>query len=286
MIAVPTEAESRYAVSTHVTPFSEVCRSCWIVGRAGTTAELRIAIGEPGDREHRQRHVRMAALSLIHPGRLTTWSSAGRGIVGSAPRPPWRRVLSRASTPTKAIQALLVVEHDRALRVGGRRPVAQGRPAASSTRRPATSRGVRDGRGLLPRLHHRLDPDARRVADPCRLPARAAGRDGLDAREVPARWRVDARGADGRAAAIGRRDRHTDGARVDPARGRAVGDLRRDRLRRQPRLGRRRPCSALGADPVRAPAPSVLHPRVFRPLAEKMLQPVRRQDASSRCRSR
>ena len=43
MIAVPTEAESRYAVSSHATPFSEVCRSCWIVGSAGTTAELSIA---------------------------------------------------------------------------------------------------------------------------------------------------------------------------------------------------------------------------------------------------
>ena len=47
MIAVPTDADSRYAVSTHATPFSEVCRSCWIVGSAGTTAELSIANARP-----------------------------------------------------------------------------------------------------------------------------------------------------------------------------------------------------------------------------------------------
>ena len=43
MIAVPTEADSRKPVSSHVTPVSVVCRSCWIVGRAGITAELRTA---------------------------------------------------------------------------------------------------------------------------------------------------------------------------------------------------------------------------------------------------
>ncbi len=43
MIAVPTEAESRYPVSSQVTPVSVVWRLCWIVGRAGITAELSTA---------------------------------------------------------------------------------------------------------------------------------------------------------------------------------------------------------------------------------------------------
>ncbi len=47
MIAVPTDAESRYAVKTQATPFSDVWRSRWIVGNAGTTAELSIANARP-----------------------------------------------------------------------------------------------------------------------------------------------------------------------------------------------------------------------------------------------
>ena len=43
MIAVPTEADSRNPVSTQVTPVSVVCRSRWIVGSAGITAELSTA---------------------------------------------------------------------------------------------------------------------------------------------------------------------------------------------------------------------------------------------------
>ena len=43
MIEVPTEAESRKPVSSHVTPVSVVCRSRWIVGSAGITAELSTA---------------------------------------------------------------------------------------------------------------------------------------------------------------------------------------------------------------------------------------------------
>ena len=43
MIEVPTEADSRKPVSSQVTPVSVVCRSCWIVGSAGITAELRTA---------------------------------------------------------------------------------------------------------------------------------------------------------------------------------------------------------------------------------------------------
>jgi hypothetical protein len=43
MIAVPTEAESRNPVSSHVTPVSVVWRLCSSVGSAGMTAELSIA---------------------------------------------------------------------------------------------------------------------------------------------------------------------------------------------------------------------------------------------------
>ncbi len=42
-IAVPTDADSRYAVSSHAIPVSLVCSACWIVGSAGTTDELSIA---------------------------------------------------------------------------------------------------------------------------------------------------------------------------------------------------------------------------------------------------
>ncbi len=43
MIAVPTAAESRNAVSSQVAPVSLVWSACWKVGRAGITAELRTA---------------------------------------------------------------------------------------------------------------------------------------------------------------------------------------------------------------------------------------------------
>ena len=134
------------------------------------------------------------------------------------------------------------------------------RRRASRTRTWSTSTlGARRDRGLLPRLHPRLDPDARRVGHPDRLPRRAAGGDGLDAREVRAGRRLDARGAHGGAAAHGRRDRDGDGARVDPARGDPLGDLGRDRARRQPRLGARRRRAARAADRLRdallVPAP-------------------------------
>ena len=47
MIAVPTEADRRKPVSTQVTPVSVVCRSRWIVGSAGITAELSTAYASP-----------------------------------------------------------------------------------------------------------------------------------------------------------------------------------------------------------------------------------------------
>ena len=43
MIDVPTDAETRNPVRSHVTPVSLVCRLCWNDGSAGITAELRIA---------------------------------------------------------------------------------------------------------------------------------------------------------------------------------------------------------------------------------------------------
>ena len=43
MIDVPTEAESRYPVSSQAAPVSVAWRSCWIVGSAGITAELSTA---------------------------------------------------------------------------------------------------------------------------------------------------------------------------------------------------------------------------------------------------
>ncbi len=36
---VAIEALRRYAVSTQLTEFSEVCRACWISGRAGATSD-------------------------------------------------------------------------------------------------------------------------------------------------------------------------------------------------------------------------------------------------------
>jgi len=41
-IEVATDADSRYPVSSQVTPVSVACRLCWIEGRAGITAELSI----------------------------------------------------------------------------------------------------------------------------------------------------------------------------------------------------------------------------------------------------
>ena len=41
-IGVKTDADSRYAVSTHVTVFWEVWYSCWMVGSAGTTRVWRM----------------------------------------------------------------------------------------------------------------------------------------------------------------------------------------------------------------------------------------------------
>ncbi len=39
MIGVKIDADSRYAVSTHVTVFWEVWRPAWMVGSTGTTSD-------------------------------------------------------------------------------------------------------------------------------------------------------------------------------------------------------------------------------------------------------
>ena len=44
---VPTDAESRKAVSSQVVPVSEACSSCWKVGNAGITADDRTAYASP-----------------------------------------------------------------------------------------------------------------------------------------------------------------------------------------------------------------------------------------------
>ena len=69
------------------------------------------------------------------------------------------------------------------------------------------------------------------------------------------------------------RHRHADGARLDLRRGRALGDLRRDRLRRQPRLGARRERAAAVADRCSRSSRRLLHPRIFRPLGRQVLRP-------------
>ena len=47
MIGVKIDAESRYAVNTHVTVFCEVCSPAWIVGRTGITNDCSSAYVAP-----------------------------------------------------------------------------------------------------------------------------------------------------------------------------------------------------------------------------------------------
>ena len=118
-------------------------------------------------------------------------------------------------------------------------------------RRPRRRRDRdRDRRRLLPRLRARLDAHPRRLRDPGPVPLRAAGGDALDARQVHPRRRLDADRARRRAAAL-RRQGHAGRARVDPARGRALGARRRRRLRRRARDHRRRRRTAAAARRVR-----------------------------------
>ena len=52
-------------VRSQATPVSLVCRLCWIVGSAGTTAELRTAYAEPGHRQDHQDQRGVNALGVV-----------------------------------------------------------------------------------------------------------------------------------------------------------------------------------------------------------------------------
>ena len=82
--------------------------------------------------------------------------------------------------------------------------------AASRTRTWSTSRWPSPRSRPTTCLHPGLDPHPRRLGHQDRLPRRAAGRDGLDAREVRPGRRLDTGRADGGAAAHGRGDRDGD----------------------------------------------------------------------------
>ena len=84
----------------------------------------------------------------------------------------------------------------------------------------------------------------------------------------------------------GGRHRHADGARVDPRRGCALGDLRRDRLRGQPRVGARRERAAAAARRLRAVLAALAPPAHLPAAFEQAPEAVRRRRRSSRCRSR
>ena len=153
------------------------------------------------------------------------------------------------------------------------RPVVEGRPAPRQRDPAYLALAPRDRGRLLPRLHPRLDPDARRVG--IHVPYRVALQAemvSMLAKYLPGGvWTPAAR-----TVALRNRGRHryAHRARVDPRRGCAVRDLGRDRLRRQPRVGART-CTRRSArsSPSRCCSPSLLHPRIFRPLFNKLLKP-------------
>ena len=190
-----------------------------------------------GRRRNRRALARRSPLGLTAPtGRLR---AGGRGQLR---RNRWSRTCG-GDLPPHAPPSLPRAPADhrrrnrRVLHLGGARGVVES-GAAARARAARVRRGrVRDGRRLLPGLHPRLDQDARRVGDPHAVPPRVAGGDGLDARQVPAGRRLDAGCADRRAPQVGGSHRDADRARVDPRRGGALRDLRRDRVRRQPRVG-------------------------------------------------
>ena len=112
-----------------------------------------------------------------------------------------------------------------------------------------------------------------------RVPHRAPVRDDLHAREVHPRRRLDARARERSRCARSAGVTDTTGrAGVDPRRGRAVGDLRRDRLRREPGLGTRRRtrrcCRSSGS---RSPGASTASARVP-PAGRETAATVRRGD--------
>ena len=159
-----------------------------------------------------------------------------------------------------------------ARRVGGSLAPAAGR--GSQRRRDRDS----DRRRLLSRLHPRLDADPRGVRDPDLVSPRAAVRDALDAREVRAGWRLDADGARRRAAAV-RRPRDAGRARVDPARGGALGGRGRRRLPRRARDHRGRRRAAAAARRLRPPRLVPALPAGVRERCAPVAAPVRRERA-------
>ena len=84
---VPTDADSRNAVSSHVDPVSLVCRACWKVGSAGITAEDSTEY-QAGAAEHRQDHIRVnvvGALQLVRVVVLRLLVIGLRRHVGTVP---------------------------------------------------------------------------------------------------------------------------------------------------------------------------------------------------------
>ena len=102
------------------------------------------------------------------------------------------------------------------------------------------------------------------------------------AKYVPGR-RLDADGARRRAAAV-RRPRHAGRARVDPARGRALGGRRRRRLPRRARDHRRRRRAAAAARRLWRPRRVPALPAGVRRVASRLLRPFGARQRSRRCR--
>src|SRR5579885_317633 len=192
------------------------------------------------------------------------------------PRRLGRSLHARASAHDEGAPGGAARDHGRLLRVGGAERVVEG-GQPDRGREPRLPRPLAPPRRrLLPRLHPRLDPHARRVGHPRLVPGRAAGGDGLNAREVPARRRLDAGGARGRSAARRGRDRDADRPRVDPRRGGTVGDLGRARVRREPRVGARRRRAAAAPDRLRGPLRRAAAPARVPPARPPAAASVRR----------
>ena len=64
------DADSRYAVSTHVTAACVVCSSCCTVVSTGITSDCSSANAADARREHRERHLVMRPLATDGHGDL------------------------------------------------------------------------------------------------------------------------------------------------------------------------------------------------------------------------
>ncbi len=100
MMAVPTDAASRYAVSSQVISVSVVPSACWMVGSAGTTAELSIAYASPPSASTaRIRFGCVRSLSALITG-LGPWAGrARRYIYRSGARRPCQSAVPCAGRP-------------------------------------------------------------------------------------------------------------------------------------------------------------------------------------------